>query len=320
MEKKLKKILSRYSSFIYLNGPPGKVLEKEPKNTSLSGFYVFLVNDSGQEKILKILWNNKFYSRLQNEKFVYQTIAKINNLKDYLPRCYQFSTKDNFFEIEFLKNYQNLGLVHQISNLPSINLLVKILETISYFHINKKRLEIKKNILPARDYHFYLKKLFNLDTGHRIKIFFSEETEKKIKQFLTEKKEMFIKKSDCFLLGDRNPSNIFVKNSQIKLVDFDRIGIGNPALEYSFLYLTLLPYPNHLKTLISFLKKRYDQQKEFWFHFLFDIMFRSIDEIYFWEKKDKKIVFLLKNNFLKIFDYLINKNGHQESYFFNSFS
>lgn len=315
--KNLRNLLSSYEKILYLKGEPLPFLNLYPQQEGGSGFLVFLVEKKkkvSKKLIVKILWNKKFEERFNNELFIYKKIPQIKpNLKKFLPCLVSVSLKDlKFFELEYLDNFKKLGEIHTVEKI-STDLLKKILEVISLFHLSKSELSIHfKNVSFAyyRDYSFYFNKLFHLDTAERINHYFGEQFFQKIKKILEENKEK-LTEGEFLILGDRNPSNVLIKDNEIKLIDFDRAGFGNPALDFTFLFLDLIEFPNLQKEVIEYLKEKYKNVKNFWFVFWFDVLFRSIDIFYFWEKRNKKKAKLFKQFFLKNFK---NIQFHQQSF------
>ena len=92
------------------------------------------------------------------------------------------------------------------------------------------------------------------------------------------------------------------------MIDFDRIGLGNPSLDYTFLFITLQNQPQLIKKLLQFLKKEYRDDKDFWIRFWVDNLIRLVDEYVFWLNKDKNKSQLLKNSFFAVYDKLQKMN------------
>lgn len=313
--KNLHQLLSSYKNLVFLKGNRLPYLNLFPKKEGDSGFLIFLGKKRGKKIILKILWEKKFEKRFNTEVFVLNNFSKkFSFIKNKLPKIYQYSfEKINFFEINYLNDYQSLGDYHQINNNSfSRKILENILTTINIFHQSIANLP-SFDFSYVRNSYFYQEKLFKLDTGTRIENFFGKNQRTKIETiFLKNKNKLNDKIS--FVLGDRNPSNILVKNESIKLIDFDRSGIGNPAIDFTFLYICLID-SSLAKFFLSFLKKKYSKVKNFWFHFWYDVLQRLVDEIYYWEKNDKKRFSILKKNFLLICDKLLNNNENSDYLF-----
>lgn len=306
--KDLKTLLSSYEKILYLKGKPLPFLNLFPKEEGGSGFLVFLVEKEEKHPrklIVKILWEEKFKARFDNEIFIYKKIPKIKpQLRKFLPSLVNLSSKGlKFFEIEYLDDFDKLGETQEVEKISS-QILKKILKTISLFHLPKSALlshfnDVSLNLY--RGYPFYFNKLFRLDTAERISHYFGERFSQKMKKILEKSKEKLIG-GEFLVLGDRNPSNVLIKDNKIKLIDFDRVGFGNPALDFTFLFLVLIEFPALQKELMEYLKERYQNIKNFWFVFWFDVLFRSADVFYFWEKRNKKRAKLVKDFFLRDFD------------------
>lgn len=279
----LKKLLADYQILSYLQGEKLKGLPP-PKKVSDSLFSLFLVKKNDRQSILKVLKNNNFISRITKEATFYQIFNRCPTTKQFIVNLitYSFQTPA-FIEIDYLKHYQTLGDLHQINKPPSKLVWEKILSALSQFHWNKVDLNrFKLADLPrVRNDVFYLTKLIKLDTGQRIKNYFAIDP-KKIIQLINSNKEKL--NNNYLTLGDRNPTNILIKDEKVKLIDFDRVGISNPGVDFTFLYLTLLPHPSLQSLLVDYLNHRYKNISHFWFHFWFDILMRSVDEYHFWFK------------------------------------
>lgn len=281
-------LLKKFDIKKFLQGP--KISNKLiPAKTSGSGFAVFLTK---KPSILKILWDPKFSYRLQNELFVYQQFKQNNR---YLPKLLSFSTTlPKFLEIEYLTGFSPIGSLHKTIFITE-KILNKTIQVISYFHTKVA----SKTLKELRNLDFYQKKLFQKDSGIRLKKYFGISPEEFVKKLIKQKSS--INNNLSFVLSDRNPGNILIdKNNQIKLIDFDRCGMGNPAGDYTFLFLTLVPkYNNLTKILLKLLKKNY-QSILFWNYFYLDIAFRCIDEYHFW-KKNLSVSQKIKTLFLKFY-------------------
>lgn len=303
-EKLLCQLLSSFDQKIYLSGLRIPSLNLFPKRETESGFLVFLVKKKSKKTILKVLWKKEFDFRFKNEIFVYNDLPKIKpSLKELIPWLINHSLLNlKYLEIEYLEGFKKLGETQVVRKI-SKKIFTKLLEAISSFHLSKDKLSEKDFLQPYRGYLFYGEKLFHLDTGKRISFYFGDLFFEKIKNLL-EKNKQKLSEANFLVLGDRNPSNILIKNEKIKIIDFDRIGLGNPAFDFSFLFLVLIEFSDLQKELLEYLKKKYQKIKNFWFVFWFDVLFRTPDVLFFWEKKDKKRFLLLKNNFLSIFDKL----------------
>jgi len=219
--KKLKQFLRNYQILSYLQGIP-ITNYITPKYHSQSGFLIFHAKKSNKELLLKILYQPKFFSRLESEIFFYKTFSSLTRVKKFIPQLFNFSKNPpGFLEIEYLKNYYPLGSFHQISHHLDSQLLKKILSVINLFHNKNNLVNLKKQkyIIPKRTDQFYLNKLINLDTGERINNYFNTDPNKIIKLIRICAKNLA--EAEYFVLGDRNPSNILIKDATIKLIDFD---------------------------------------------------------------------------------------------------
>jgi len=293
----LKNLLDDYQQREYLQGVPVKQLKLAPKEYSESGYLVFLVNKNMRPSILKIIWDNQFYFRYKAEIFIYENLAKQKTIAAYLPKLLCKKVKPiPFFEIEYLVAYQPLGDKHQIKIQLTSYLVNKIIDVLSRFH--RLKVERKDFLNQQRTAFFYKEKLTRLATGKRVVRYFGSEIKNKLINFLKKNESMF-SGENRFILGDRNPSNIFIlpqKNS-LKLIDFDRIGFANPALDYTYLYLSSIEQPDALSLFLSRLKQVYGNNQIFWTRYWYDLLIRCADEMAFWDEKDQSRLRLLKSIF-----------------------
>ena len=289
--KALVNLLNQYKDLTYLRGVALPELGK-PQGESQSGFLVFkgTRKENYQTVILKILWEEKFLSRFQSEAFAYKLLLSKKGTKSYIPTLFNSSEKGiNYLEIKFLERFRPIGKTHQITIKIKKNQLKNIFTAIHSLHLlsQKKIDKIPPFLKPSRTSRFYLHKLINLDTGKRINKYFSKELTTRIINFINNNKNR-LNQNNCLIWSDRNPSNILInKKGEIKLIDFDRIGRGNPSLDYSFLFIISQIQSQYSKELSQFLKKRYTNDKNFWVRFYIDSIIRLVDEYNFWLKKNK---------------------------------
>lgn len=335
----LNNLLSKYPKKTFLRGVEIPSFELKPEKETSSGFLVFLVSaselrsltgnflrgqtarqqvsrsatpqkfgglparkkDNNNKSILKILWQERFLERFKSELFIYKEFGQIKpEVSDYLPSLINYSERElKYLEIEYLDGYQPIGETNNLRPDLSEEDLLKVFKVISCFHFPKNKLQLPFSLENLRTYDFYMRKLIKLDTGERINKYISQGLVKKVRDILErQKRELLV--SDYFVLGDRNPSNILMKDNILKIIDFDRAGWSNPAIDFTFFYVILLPWSKMTDKLLGFLRKKYGGIKDFWLRFRVDVLIRLVDEIYFWHEKDPKRAELLKINFRKI--------------------
>ncbi len=284
-DKKLETFIKSLKIKRYISGPRLNI-QLKPEIENKSGFAVFLTEENSIIKIRIRKTDQSF----QKEIFFYTSISKKHPcIKRYIPKLINYSNKNlQYLEIEYIKDYKTLGSIQEIKRINT-DLLIKLIETINKFHfkITKNKIITDKTKKIPKSTEKRLMKYFNINP----------------KAFKEKINRIFKKnKYRTFITGDRNPKQILVnyEKNQIKLIDFNFCGIGNPSLDYTYLLLTLLPkYKKYEKLYLETLKKKYKYDGSFWEVFSIDIAFRCIDNYHFWliEKRNKKLAEYVKKLF-----------------------
>lgn len=295
--RKLKRILSLHQPITFLRGVPIKALGLIPKQYSESGFLVFQSNKRQQPTIIKIVWDHQFQFRYQAEFFVYQSLAKHKGISPLIPKLLAKNDQPpSYFEIEYLDKFEPLGDDHQTLTKLNDLLIDQIIEGLFKFH--QLKVAPQSYLHQQRTSDFYREKLVNLNTGRSIIKFFGSKIRTKLLDFLLKNRAAFLP-VNLFILGDRNPSNIFINKNRrsLKFIDFDRIGFGNPALDYPYFHLTLSHQPQPLSHLLQRLDQQYKNVPSFWHRYWYDLLIRCADEMQYWEIKNNRQLNLLKSIF-----------------------
>jgi hypothetical protein len=294
----LKKLLSQYDEVSYLRGQTIPTINLKPQINHHSRYIQFIVKKKGADSLLKIhWWKDIADSKFQTELFIYKNLTKINpHLKKYIPSLINYSTYNlEFIELELLKNYTSIGDLNSLSIVPDIDLITNIVDIIKQFHITYEDLDDTNHVLvETRNYQWYIDELKNINriisTNKTIKSFYPSSTVNNIIE--KNKEKLFAKK--YLVLNDRNPSNVLIKNSQIKILDFDKSGLSNPAIDYTFLYCLLLENDKLAIVYLKMLEKIYKNVSFFWEIFWLDTLYKLFGLLFYWEKHDQ-----MKSNFYK---------------------
>lgn len=282
--EKIKNFIKELEIKKYISGPIS-FSNLKPQKINKSGFMVFLTKNNS---IIKILAEKTDQSLEAEIIFYTKIVPKEKKIKNLVPKLINHKSDfPQFIELEYLKGYKPLGTIQEIKKINK-KLLKKLILTIHKFHFKLPKdipLKEKEKFFPeSTKNHLY--KFFNIDPN----LF-----ENKLKQIFNSVK------NKTFVTGDRNPSQIMInhKKKDIKLIDFNFCGIGSPALDFTYLLLTLLPNYETLENFYLDLLKKLYPNTEFWKVFSIDIAFRCIDNYHFWliEKRNQSLAEKIKKRF-----------------------
>lgn len=274
----------------YLRGPKTFLpqLKVKPETISESGYLVLLVTKNGLKTILKLLLDQSRANEFEAELFVYQKLKELQpKIKNKIPQLYAFANKQTlkYIEIEYLEDYQPLGKIHEFSSSINNAQIKQIIKLLSLFHIKKKGEILRKQLNKIRPPLYYQAKINYLHKKNKILKIHQSSLFSRLRKILNSKKEIIQSTAQYLILGDRNPSHLLIQGRTLKTYDFNTVGIGNPAYDYTFIYLCLFVFNSQqAELLLKCLQKQYYQVNHFWNCFWFDMLIRSLGETYYYQE------------------------------------
>ncbi|MDO8610042.1 MAG: hypothetical protein Q7R95_05810 [bacterium] len=305
----LKKLLSQYDQVSYLRGQIIPTINLKPQINHHSRFIQFIVKKKNVSSILKIhWWKDIADSKFQTELYIYNDLLKRNpHLKEHMPSLIHFSIHNlEYLELELLIDYIPLGDSNSLSKVPDIDLITKLIKIMRNFHIPKKDLIDTHHALEeTRNYKWYIEEVKKIDriiaNNKILKSFYPSSS---INDIIEKNKNRFLV-TKYLVLNDRNPSNVLINNSKIKILDFDKSGLSNPAIDYTFLYCLLLENDKLASIYLKILEKTYNKFSYFWEIFWLDTLFKLTGLIFYWEKNDQVKSTFYKKQFDRILKFQV---------------